>query len=209
MSNEFHEFNEQSISGLLGSRICHDLIGPLGAIGNGVELLTMGFGEVDSGETPPELELINESVSSALNRIRLFRIAFGEALPGQELQENDIKAALNGFLESQRLSVVWYPEGSQSRLDIKMVFLAMMCLDSALPKGGELRVETIDRAWKVTSTAPRIMRDKTLWDGLSSGKTDTDFAPQNVHFAMLALILKATGRRLAEKHHETEQSLRF
>ena len=60
------------LNDLIGSRICHDLISPLGAIGNGVELLTMsGMTEV------PEMTLISESVENANARIRFFRIAFG------------------------------------------------------------------------------------------------------------------------------------
>ena len=46
---------------LIGSRICHDLISPIGAIANGVELLGMS----GAGETGPELDLINQSVDNA------------------------------------------------------------------------------------------------------------------------------------------------
>lgn len=201
MSNEF---NEQSISGLLGSRICHDLIGPLGAIGNGVELLTMGFGE-DS----PEISLINDSIASALNKIRLYRIAFGDALPGQDLLEKDILAALNGFLDSGRISVVWHPEGRQSRRDIKMVFLAMMCLESALPKGGDLRVETMNRSWKITGLADTFNRNETLWNDMSAGKISHKIAPAEIHFAMLATSLNAAKRQCIVQQLDSEQSIRF
>ena len=62
------------LNALIGSRICHDLISPLGAIGNGIELLTM------SGmSAAPEITLISESVDNANARIRFFRIAFGAA----------------------------------------------------------------------------------------------------------------------------------
>jgi histidine phosphotransferase ChpT len=62
------------LTSLIGSRICHDLISPLGAIGNGVELLAMS--EVAKG---PEMSLIAESVENANARIRFFRVAFGAA----------------------------------------------------------------------------------------------------------------------------------
>ena len=63
------------LTALVASRICHDLISPIGAIGNGVELLTMESG----GTLRPEFALISESVANANARIRLFRIAFGAA----------------------------------------------------------------------------------------------------------------------------------
>ena len=57
------------IAALVGSRICHDLISPIGAIGNGVELI--GLTENTSS---PELALISESVDNANARIRFFRV---------------------------------------------------------------------------------------------------------------------------------------
>ena len=64
--------DQTDLAALLGSRICHDLISPIGAIGNGVELLMM-----EGGTPSPELVLIAESVAAANARIRFFRLAFG------------------------------------------------------------------------------------------------------------------------------------
>ena len=64
-----------NIAALIGSRICHDLISPIGAIGNGVEILTMSA----SVGSSPELDLIADSVHHTNARIRFFRIAYGAA----------------------------------------------------------------------------------------------------------------------------------
>ena len=61
------------LAALVGSRICHDLISPIGAIGNGLELFLM---DTAGG---PELALITESISHAKARIRFFRVAYDEA----------------------------------------------------------------------------------------------------------------------------------
>ena len=61
------------LAALIGSRICHDLVSPIGAIGNGVELLAM------AGAAGPEVRLIAESVAAANARIRFFRIARNRA----------------------------------------------------------------------------------------------------------------------------------
>ena len=74
---------------LIGSRICHDLISPLGAIGNGVELL-----EMSSAGASPEMALISESVASANARIRFFRIAFGAAGSGGSVAAAEIRSIL-------------------------------------------------------------------------------------------------------------------
>ena len=68
----------RDVNALLGSRICHDLISPLGAIGNGVELLSLSGVRAES-----ELSLIARSVESANTKIRFFRIAFGATTADQ------------------------------------------------------------------------------------------------------------------------------
>ena len=72
--------DDQDLSALLGSRICHDLISPLGAIANGVELLQMS-----GAAASPEVALIAESVANANARIRFFRVAYGIASAGQRV----------------------------------------------------------------------------------------------------------------------------
>ena len=68
--------NSPDLAALLGSRICHDLISPIGAIGNGVELMLM-----DGAGRAPEVALISESVDAANARIRFFRVAYGVSSP--------------------------------------------------------------------------------------------------------------------------------
>ena len=64
-----------NIAALIGSRICHGLNSPIGAIGNGVEFLTMSA----SVGSSPELDLITDSVHHTNARIRFFRIAYRAA----------------------------------------------------------------------------------------------------------------------------------
>ena len=67
----------EDLAALVGSRICHDLVNPLGAIGNGAELLVM-----EDSRLGPLARLIGDSVESATARLRLYRLAFGP--PGAE-----------------------------------------------------------------------------------------------------------------------------
>ena len=86
-------------SALIGSRICHDLVNPIGAIGNGVELMMM-----DGTAKGPELALIAESVASATARIRFFRIAFG-ASGDQRIARSDVLSILSVVSQGGRLFV--------------------------------------------------------------------------------------------------------
>ncbi|WP_260002496.1 hypothetical protein [Sulfitobacter pontiacus] len=74
---------DTDLAALIGSRICHDLISPVGAINNGLELFLMSGMNMS-----PEVALIDESVRNASARLRFFRVAFGsgdaQPVPAQE-----------------------------------------------------------------------------------------------------------------------------
>ena len=90
--------NDLDLAALVSSRICHDLISPIGAINNGLELLNM------SGATPvgPEMQLIYDSVKSASARIRFFRIAFGTA-SDDPVVRNEVTSILTEMFNGGRL----------------------------------------------------------------------------------------------------------
>jgi histidine phosphotransferase ChpT len=88
------------LSALIGSRICHDLISPIGAIGNGVELMLM-----DGGAKSPELALISESVANANARIRFFRIAFGAAGGDTRIARTEVHTVLTEITKGSRLQI--------------------------------------------------------------------------------------------------------
>ena len=67
-----------NLTALLDSRICHDLINPSGAIGNGIELL--GLAGVSEGE---EMTLVSGSVENATAKLKFLRLAFGDAVADQ------------------------------------------------------------------------------------------------------------------------------
>jgi histidine phosphotransferase ChpT len=117
---------QRDLNALLGSRICHDLISPLGAIGNGVELLAM------SGiNAAPEIALISESVENANARIRFFRVAFGASSPGQMVGRPEIMSILNDMTKGGRLDIDWRPTDDVLRAQVKLAFLLLQCLESA------------------------------------------------------------------------------
>lgn len=79
------------LGALIAQRLCHDLVNPLGAIGNGLELLTMTQTET------PEMALMRSSLDQALGRIRLYRLAFGLSSDGGRLPGADLGAALQAL----------------------------------------------------------------------------------------------------------------
>ncbi len=192
------------LTALIGSRICHDLISPIGAIGNGVELLLM-----DGGAKSPELALISESVANANARIRFFRIAFGAAGGDSRIARTEVHAILAEITKGNRLRIDWQSGSDLSRSEVKIAFLAIQCMETAMPWGGHVSVTHSGAQWTVTGQANRFKIDPSLWEALSNPGANVDVTPALVHFALLPDELHRQSRRLTAALTETEIRLAF
>ena len=196
--------NQADLNALVGSRICHDLISPLGAIGNGVELLTMsGVGAA------PEITLISESVESANARIRFFRIAYGAARNGDMIGNTELKSVLSDLFRGNRLDIDWKISEDVPRIEAKLAFLLIQCLESALPWGGKVLVTRSGGAWNVFGKAERMKIEAPLWELLVDPRKATDVSASNVHFALIHPVTQQIGKRLAANISDTSISLSF
>jgi histidine phosphotransferase ChpT len=193
------------LAALIGSRICHDLISPIGAIGNGVELLMM-----ESSVNSPEMTLISESVAQANARIRYFRIAFGAAdLRDQRVARAEVLAILSEQTRGSRLGIAWTSASELARVEVKLSFLLLMCLENALPFGGKIVVTQEDDHWFIAAEADRIKKDDALWAHLTDPKAGIDATPGRVHFALVPAELSRTGRKLTVRFSETRITLDY
>ena len=194
--------NPTDLTGLLGSRMCHDLISPLGAIGNGVELLEL------SGVEGPEITLIQEAVASANQRIRFFRVAFGAATETQVIAADEIARVLGAADAGRNVVVDWQPDGDLPRAQVKRAFLALLCMETALPYGGRIRVSNNDGHWQITATGERLKIDPDLWHLVKHG-ADALPAAAHLHFVLLGLLLAETGLEPILRFEDSEISLTF
>jgi histidine phosphotransferase ChpT len=178
-----------NLSALIGSRICHDLISPIGAINNGLELLSMGAMQSDS----PELALIGESVENASARIRFFRIAYGAA-GDQMVGPGEINSVLRDMCKGSRLDIRWNTDAPQSRSAVRMAFLAIQCLECSMPYGGIITVGVDGGRWVITGIADKMVLSSELWGILQGSVQDEDLAPAHVQFPLLAELAREVDR---------------
>ncbi|MDR5652487.1 histidine phosphotransferase family protein [Ruixingdingia sedimenti] len=184
--------DKTELAALLGSRICHDLISPLGAIGNGVELLAMaGQG------TGPEVALISESVANANARIRFFRVAYGMAGADQRMGRPEILSILGESTRGGRTVIDWRVAGDLPRREVRLAFLALQCLETAMPYGGQVAVDREGARWTLAGTARKLRHDAALWDALCDPLMALSLTPAQVHFGLLREDLTAQNRHAA------------
>ena len=196
--------NDLDLAALVSSRICHDLISPIGAINNGLESLNM------SGASPggPEMQLICDSVKNASARIRFFRIAFGAA-SDDPVVRNEVTSILTEMFDGGRLAVEWGPVDIQTRKAVRCAFLTILCLETAIPFGGQIRVSSSLSSWEIVGKSDKFSNIDVLWNESSLSNTSAKMSPTHVQFSMLRTAANDEDLDLRLKRSPNEISILF
>ena len=183
------------LAALIGSRICHDIISPIGAINNGLELMQMTL-----GSEGPEAALIRQSCAAAEARVAFFRMAYGAAGDTQAIGPDEVRALLDRLAATgMRQRIDWQHEEPVPRSEVQLAFLGLQCMETALPTGGAVAVARRSGRWafEVTEGAPRF--EGAHWQALftdgSADETAPTLRPEHVQFALLPVLLAGHDRR--------------
>jgi histidine phosphotransferase ChpT len=174
--------NPVDLASLLCSRLCHDLMSPIGALNNGIELLA---DETDPDMREKCLELLADSARASANKLKFFRLAFGAAGGfGEEIDTHEAEIALQGlFGPERRIELGWVvkderlPKGA-----VKLLLNLAMLAGDALVRGGRLDVGAersggeIELA--VRAEGPRILLDPSLRQTLVNGVDGNSVEPR-------------------------------
>lgn len=200
----------EALAALVTSRLCHDLVSPLGAIGNGLELLQMS-GEFAGITKSPEMALILDSVDAARARLRWFRVAFGHAAHDQRLSLGELSALLADVEKGGRLKIRLEAEGDLPRTEARLILLALMCLETALPWGGDILICRGATGWRLVAQSTRVKKDASLWASLDRPQVAStpEPIPSEVHFALLAAFSGQEQRALTWEMDETGGEIAF
>lgn len=196
--------DKPDLTALLGSRICHDLISPIGAIGNGLELLMM-----DGGKGSPEMVLISESVAHADARIRFFRVAFGMAQADHKIGKAEVQQVLSDMTRGGRLQIDWTSGADLYRAEVKIIFLLIQCLENAMAYGGRIGVRAADGRWLISGQAAKLKINMPLREVLVDPTAPAEITPAVVQFPLVAEEIQRRGLRLKTTLGETEIQLEF
>jgi histidine phosphotransferase ChpT len=132
--------NALDLAALLCSRVCHDLISPVGAVVNGLEVL-----EDDNDEETKTfaLDLIKKSARKASARLQFCRIAFGAAgSAGASIDLGDAESVARGFLEDDKMRLTWnVPRALLPKNRVKLLLNLVLLAGQTIPRGGVLTVD--------------------------------------------------------------------
>jgi len=139
------ELSDLDLAALISSRICHDVISPVGAIANGLEVLAE---ESDEAMREHAFALIRQSVAKASAKLQFDRLAFGAAgSQGAEIDLRDAENVTRGVLEGAKHELEWSgPAALLPKNKVKLLLNMITIGLHALPRGGTLKVQVAGEA---------------------------------------------------------------
>lgn len=169
------ELSALDLAALLCSRVCHDAVGPVGAIVNGLELID----EDDSAETQAlSLELIRKSARQASARLQFARIAFGAAgSAGSAVDLGYAQQLTTQFMQDEKVSLNWntprlFVEKNRVKLVMNLVVIAL----ASIPIGGTIDVtmegDAENPEFHIVAKGPKPRIGQHVLD-LLEGKSET------------------------------------
>lgn len=161
-----------SLSALLSSRVCHDLINPVGAIGSGVDVLDDP--EMDETMRDAALDLIRSGAKKALALLTYARLAYGAAGGfGAQISMDDAAEAMKAVYENVKPDLDWrMPGGLASKETVKTLLILVNAAADCAPRGGTVLVEGDLDACTITITGKRIYLQDDLVKALSGEAAD-------------------------------------
>jgi histidine phosphotransferase ChpT len=175
------------LAALLCSRVCHDLISPVGAIVNGLEVL-----EEDKDEETRTfaLDLIKKSAKQASAKLQFCRLAFGAAgSAGAQIETGDAERVARGLIEDGKTTITWnLPRELVAKNRVKLLLNMLLVGTGTIPRGGTLTVDALDNGYRVVAAGlnARLTAATAELIAGSPGHTVDAHAIQPVYTGILA-----------------------
>ena len=185
------------LAAMLCSRLCHDMLSPVGAFANGLELLAT---ETDPAMRQNCIELLEQSAHISTNKLKFFRLAFGAAggfgdrVPVEEAQE--LIAALAA--DKGRIEVQWaLSEANMGKPAVKVLLNFAQIAVDALVRGGTLTVGAERREGNceivVRATGPKIAFDEVIGHALEGTLNAGELSSRTAAAHLIHLLAKECG----------------
>ena len=188
------------LAALLCSRVCHDLISPVGAIVNGLEVLAEEKDEETQAFAP---DLIKRSAGTALAKLQFCRIAFGAAgSAGAQIDLGDAEAISRGFFEDDKTKVAWnLPRALLAKNRVKLLLNLLLIAGQTIPRGGRLTIDPIGSGetmgFKVSAAGTNAKVPAAVAALLAGDSGDAPLDAHRIQPFYASLLAQAAGVKVA------------
>jgi len=188
------------LAALLCSRVCHDLISPVGAIVNGLEVM-----EDDNDQETKvfAMDLIKKSVKQASAKLQFCRLAFGAAgSAGAQIDLGDAEKVGRGFLEDDKTSIAWnLPRLLLAKNKVKLLLNMLLIAGQSIPRGGKLVVDPVGEGdgmgFKISATGGYAKIPHAVPELLAGGSHNGSIDAHAVQPYYTGLLAKDCGLAVA------------
>ena len=167
------KIDDLELAALISSKICHDVIGPVGAISLGLEVLD---DQSDERSREHSLEAIRAYTRQASAKLQFARFAFGASgSAGATIDLRNAEQISRGFIATGKHTLTWTaPAGVLSKDRAKLLLNMIASAQGALPRGGEIAVSvkgSLERPrFEVRCKGPSARPPQALVDTIAAGE---------------------------------------
>jgi histidine phosphotransferase ChpT len=195
------------LAALLCSRLCHDIISPVGAINNGLELLDEGGADEDA------MRLIRASARNASARLQFARIAYGAAgSAGMLIDTGDAEQVAAAFLANEKPELEW--QGRRALIPknkVKLLLNLILIANAAIPRGGKIKVVLEDPETQpkfvLTASGPMMRVPPKFLELYSGEKPEEPIDAHSVQPYYTLLLAREAGMKITIKAGTEEIAL--
>jgi histidine phosphotransferase ChpT len=181
---------------MLASRLCHDLLSPVGAFANGLELL--------ADEKDPEMrarciELLEQSARTSANKLKFFRLAFGSAGGfGERVPADEAKSAIEGIIGDRAIELNWMIGADPlPKPAVKIILNLSLLLVDALVRGGRLDIGCENQGGGIEIAlhveAERLFLDADVERILAEGEVASAMTSRTAPAVLVQAVAKQNG----------------
>ncbi len=197
-----------SLIALMASRLCHDLINPVGALSSGLEVIVDP--SHDAAMHEEALDLVRKSADKAVALLKFARLAYGSAGgPGASIAWEDAHSALAGLFGWSRAELVWnIPAGYAPKDEAQSLLALAQAAGDCVPRGGQVVVSTeAPGDYSVIAEGGRVMVQADLATALRGEAAE--LKPRFTPVYLAGRAARAAGGSAAIEHGEDRLTLRL
>jgi histidine phosphotransferase ChpT len=185
------DFDAVTLSSLMSSRLCHDLVNPVGALASGLEVLADP--SADEGMQEAALDLIRSSAEKSVALLKYARLAYGASGGhGAELPFDEAHNVLKGMFAWSKATLDWrIPSIHAPKDEVKAVLVLAQAAADCVPRGGVVTVEGAIGAYEIRVAGQRVLLQDDMVRALS-GET-ADLKPKFAPHYLAGLAARGAG----------------
>lgn len=203
--------NSTKIAEMLCTKFCHDIIGPVGAVSNGIEFLLEELPDLQSQAA----DLISASSKEAISRLQFYRQAYGQNSADSYVSLTETKELSEGYFSHGKVELNWDDEYTDlsgvniTSIQKKIILNLLIIAAGSLMKGGKVSFEVSETSATISAEGETIKLDESI-EACLLGKGDPENPdPRTIQPIYTWQLLQKSGNQISINKSDTSLTLKI